>query len=109
MTSWLKLARKITHQSKHKQFHHAAIVLKGGAIMAFATNVGWNHAEASALNKIWKSERKGCVLISVRFTGSGLLANAKPCLKCQAVINESKLAAVWYSTANREFIKAQNT
>lgn len=102
MRGWLKLARKVSSKSDHKSSWHAALVFKGGALKAFATNRGYRHAEVAALNKLWPSERKGCVLLSVRFTKGGLIANAKPCEECQKVIDEAGLGGVWFSTASRE-------
>ncbi len=106
MVSWLKLARKVSAKSDHKHSFHAALVFKGGALKSFATNRGYRHAEVAALNKLWPSERKGCTLLSVRFTKTGLIANAKPCDECQKAIDEAGIGSVWYSTETRELRSA---
>jgi tRNA(Arg) A34 adenosine deaminase TadA len=105
MLNWLKLARKVSSKSDHRHSFHACLIFKGGALRAFATNKGIRHAEVAALNHLWPSERRGCTLLSVRFTKTGLLANARPCSRCLEAIEVAGLGSVWYSTATRQLVQ----
>lgn len=98
----MSLIRKTAKKSQNSAFFHAAIVKRAGAVVAVGHNHGWLHAEKVALGKMWKSERKGCTLISVRLTKGGLLANAMPCVDCQQLIRDSGIHDVYYSTADRK-------
>jgi deoxycytidylate deaminase len=88
-----KLAAKSTHQHKH-----AVVVERGGAILSYGYNVGWNHAEKKALGKLWPNKRKGVTVWSLRVSNSGAFMMAKPCPKCEQYLRENGVKEVLYST-----------
>lgn len=98
------LGRKFVQKSRHPNFMHVCIVIRGGAIKAIAVNHGGIHAEIRALNQIWPNKSKGSTLISLRFTSGGLLASAKPCADCQTVIDSRGIKDVVYSTSKRQLL-----
>ena len=93
------VAQRLAAKSTHPFFRHAAIVERGGAVVAMGYNHEGRHAEVVALSKIWPNRRQGLRLWSLRFTKAGKLGMAKPCLKCQAFLRENGVRVVWYSTS----------
>lgn len=92
----IKTAFKFAQKSDHQQFKHAAIVLKGGAVLAFGFNHEKVHAEVNALKKLWPNKRKGTHVISLRFTKTGM-GNSAPCDKCQKFMKENGIEKVTYT------------
>jgi len=84
---------------------HAAIVLRGGAIVATGYNHDYIHAEVNALGHLWPSKRRGCVVWSLRFTKSGKLVNAKPCSSCETYMREHGIRLVWYSDSLGQIVR----
>lgn len=101
----LGLARKLAGRSTHALFHHAAIVLKGGAILSTGYNFGYQHAEIQALQALWPSKRRGTRVWSLRFTKTGRLANAKPCQDCERFLRENGVKVVYYSDQYGDIVK----
>lgn len=99
------MARKLAAKSLHPVAFHAAIVKRGGAIVAAGYNGGIIHAEMHALKKIWPSERVGTTIWSIRITRGGRLAMARPCDKCMEFIKESGVKAIVYSTHARTLVR----
>jgi len=98
----LNRARRLAAQSP-QHFKHAAIVFRGGAIIAEAHNDGKHHAEVRALQhaRIWTHAR-GLTVLSVRVTKRGLLRNARPCENCLRYMHDNGVATVLYSTDEGE-------
>jgi deoxycytidylate deaminase len=101
MVPFLNIAEKVARKSSHRVFHHSAILMKGGSLIASGTNHNQTHAEVSAISKVWPNKRRGLTLISIRVTKTGLWAMAMPCLECQKVLRENGIKKVYYTTANR--------
>lgn len=97
----LRIARKLSQRSTHAFAFHAAILLRGGAIVATGYNHDEIHAEENALCDLWPSKCRGTVLWSIRFTKTGRLANGKPCLRCETLARERGVKLVYYSTRER--------
>lgn len=57
------------------------------------------HAEVSCLIKLKQDYKRGLELVSLRFSASGGLLNAKPCSGCQAAIRYAGFPGAWYSTS----------
>jgi deoxycytidylate deaminase len=96
--------RRLAKRSTHPLFQHAALVLKGGAVLAAGYNHEGIHAEAMALNKLWPSKRRGTTVISIRLNKSGRFSSAKPCKACAALLLASGVSKVQYSDADGNFI-----
>lgn len=91
-----KLLKKIAARSDHDQFKHATLVLKGGAVISFGTNLGKRHSEVVALSKIWPNKRKGCRIVNVRIRRDGSYGNSRPCNKCMKFLKENGIKTVSY-------------
>lgn len=96
----MRLART---KSGHKAHKHAAIVVRGGAIVAVGVNHDLIHAEVNALAKLWPSEREGTKVFSIRLRRSGTLGMAKPCPECEAYMREAGVKAVVFTNSNGEW------
>ena len=99
--SHLRKAIKIAQKSNHQAFSHSALLIRGGNIVASASNWSWSHAEKRILAKTWDSVQKGSVLLSIRITATKKLACGKPCPACEKLIRESGIKRVFYSTSER--------
>lgn len=93
-----RMALKLAKNARHKVHHHACLVYRGGALVAMGVNHDFVHAEVSALNSLWPSERRGTKIVSIRVTRAGKLSMAKPCPKCEAYLRENGVKSVLYST-----------
>lgn len=102
----LRIATRMAKKSDHEHFRHGAVVLKNGRVLATGYNKGVEHAEVNALKKVPLDKRKGCTVISVRITKTGLLSMAKPCANCAWFLKESGIkSVVWtdnQSKVNKE-------
>lgn len=94
---FLKFFKKLASKSSHRNFHHAAIAMRGGSVAGIGVNSGNTHAEVAALRNIWPNRRAGLKIISVRLTKAGKFANAKPCADCQRFLKNNGVKTVWYS------------
>jgi deoxycytidylate deaminase len=95
----------LTQKSRHRQHHHAAQIRRGGSVVASGYNHETRHAEVDALLKLWPSERKGTVVVSVRVTKSGRLSMGKPCEDCEAFLRANGVKAVIYSDFSGKLVK----
>lgn len=97
---------KTARRSDHKIYNHAALVIKGGAILSSGYNHGWKHAEVHALEKLWPNKRKGTTVIVIRASKSkfGPLGNSRPCQKCIDFLKENGVVRVIYSCNNVAFL-----
>jgi deoxycytidylate deaminase len=94
----VKLASKITAKSTHKQYNHAAIILKGGKIISAQSNTDTMHAEVMTINRAWKSKLVGTTMVVVRIRRDNKgLGMSKPCNKCLRKIKEAGIKKVHYS------------
>lgn len=84
---------------KNMQFRHGAVVTKGGAVLATASNHDGIHAEVAALKKVSPDRRKGCTVWSFRISGvkNNIVANARPCPECLQYMYEQGVKKVYYS------------
>lgn len=98
-----KLLKKVAIKSDHKNYKHAALVIKGGAVIARGYNHGSQHAEVNALNKLWPSKRRGTLLISIRILKSGGFAIAKPCKACEEFLRINGVKKVIWSDRDGGF------
>lgn len=95
-----RLARKLTARSTHKQHHHAAVMTRGGAIVAVGYNRGQEHAEMRA--KRLCRHPNNLTLYSFRFTKGGKWAMAKPCEDCQKALKGIK---IYYTNERGELVR----
>jgi deoxycytidylate deaminase len=98
-------AVRLLPKATHKCHKHAAVVYRGGAIVAMGYNHDEVHAEVSALNKLWPSERRGTRVVSIRMSKGGNLRLAKPCVDCEAYMRANGVKMVIYSDNNGNMVK----
>ena len=89
-----------TTKARHKQHRLAAIIIKGGSIIATGHNSECIHAEESAINRSSKSNIKGCTLVVLRVRRNGTLGLAKPCQDCMGRITIAGIKKVLYTDEN---------
>lgn len=93
----LTLLKRVALRSDHDQFKHATIVLRGGAVVSYGTNLGKRHSEVVALNKIWPNKRVGCTVVNIRIIKDGSFGNSKPCERCEKYLKKNGIKKVSYS------------
>jgi len=82
----------------------AALVIKGGKILAAAPNKknhrGSIHAEANAMARMFRQSRKpkGCMVLVTRFRQDGSFGNAKPCANCLEFMRTHQIRQVAWTT-----------
>ena len=93
MTRYVNLALRKLGLSTHPKHRLVAVIVRGGSVVAFASNRGaWGaHAEKRALRAA--GDVDGCTLIVVR---DGL-AMARPCRACQKAIRLAGIRKVYYT------------
>ena len=96
----VNLLKKIAMKSDHKNYKHATIVLRGGAVVAFGANLGKRHSEVVALSKIWPNKRKGCRIVNIRIRRDGSFGMSKPCKNCSKFLKENGVISVTYTVPN---------
>lgn len=92
LNSLIRLAKK----SPYKNWQHAAIVFRGGAVVGFATNTKNLHAEVRAINKV--VNKTNLTLVSVRVNKEGQLRLAYPCYECLQYMEQHGVRQFWYTT-----------
>lgn len=95
-----KLASKSPHQHKH-----AVVVERGGSILSYGYNTGWNHAERCALGKLWPDKRKGVTVWSLRISNRGGFLMAKPCPRCEEYLRQNGVKEVLYSDHDGSIVR----
>ncbi len=103
---WLTNAVNLAEMSTHPQWKVAAILVKGGRVLSMGVNryrnspakVGLEgvsyHAEEVALKRA--GDASGATIYVARVTRSGYLGLAKPCEKCQELLETHGVRrAVW--------------
>ena len=94
-----RIAQLIAPKSEHRWAKHVALVVRGGAIVAVGYNHATTHAEASALNKLWPSERRDTRVWSMRLNRSGKFRMAKPCADCMRYLRSAGVKAVYWTNS----------
>lgn len=101
----LRLAKKLALRSTHHQHHHAVIITKGGAHVAYGYNHNGIHAEMMALKQLFPNDARGYTLWSFRWRKDGSWGNSKPCEKCQLAIKYMLVKKVFYTDDNGQLVK----
>jgi deoxycytidylate deaminase len=107
---------KIADSSTYGNFHHGAVLARGGSIISLGVNSGkycsdgenyrchgsgkaTYHAEISALLHLSRNITKGSTMYVARCsrTGDGSSRMSKPCSMCHAVMKERGVKKVFYT------------
>ena len=98
MKNFASLARKVAKKSSNSHFQHAALIIKSGRVLAWATNDGTKHAEEIAMNqRKWRGDLAGATLISIRLKKSGGFGLARPCIWCSERAKTEGISDIYYS------------
>jgi tRNA(Arg) A34 adenosine deaminase TadA len=95
--SWLRLARKHLKKCRHSTFWHIAVVRKGGKILGIGANHEQTHAEVAAIRRCKPHALKNAEVLSLRFSLTGKLTQARPCENCQKALYAAGIRRVIYS------------
>lgn len=110
---WLNRAITQAELAPHEQWRVGAVLVRGGSLLSVGFNRYRNdpsqvelagvsyHAEAVALRKAGISE--GATLYVARVTRSGDLGSAKPCSRCQALLERHGVHTVVWTTPHGLF------
>jgi tRNA(Arg) A34 adenosine deaminase TadA len=111
----IHFAKKIAEASGTGQFRHAAVLLRGGSIVNFASNdyrysgfadrfyhraigYGTRHAEIRACLNVPRGLTEGSSMYVVRVNRAGELKLSKPCKTCEETLRFLGIREVYYST-----------
>lgn len=113
--SILRRLRALREKSNHRQHKHSAIIMLRGRPLSFGFNnpnkthpfirkyspVKAMHSEVAALLACKnKSLLKKAVMIVYREARDGTMANSRPCSVCMAILKDSGLKTIMFSTPN---------
>lgn len=103
---WIHHSISLTDTATHYQWRVAAVLVKGGRVLSTGVNRYRNHpskvclggvsfhAEEVALKKA--GDVRGATIYVARVTRSGILGLAKPCERCQELLEDHGVhTAVW--------------
>jgi deoxycytidylate deaminase len=112
-TTGIRIAEKEAKKSSFKQHRMGAVIVKSGNIISTGYNskqpskllgTPTRHAEASAILKILKQRNQtslaGAELYVTRFTPSGTISMARPCLACMDLIRAVGIKRIHYSNSS---------
>lgn len=105
MSKITKKMQKLFDRSAHPCHRHAAMVFRGGNIVATGSNHETIHAEVQALKKLWPDHRVGTTVMSIRMTRGGVLGMAKPCPACEDFMRKAGVKKVIYSNNHGQMEK----
>ena len=105
LPKFYRIALKFSAKSNHSKHKMAAVLVKGGAILAKATNKNlWGaHAEKRALHKAkfcLGTEFEGAALYIARESGR----ISKPCVCCLALIKQLGIKKIIYAAGAGEVV-----
>lgn len=87
---------KLALRSDHRNHKHAAIIIRGGAIISSGYNHGLKHAEVHAVEKLWPGFAERAVLVTLRLTRSGF-GMSRPCPECYQYLRGKGIRKVIYT------------
>lgn len=95
------IALSRTNRSTHKKHQMAAVIVRGGAILSWATNKSsrGDHAEKRAIHRT--KDLKGSTIYIARRTGR----TSKPCSSCFELIKNSGIKEVVFINEENEIVK----
>lgn len=107
---YFDLARKVSKLSDHKRFSLGAVIVDGSKIISVGANklkthpksthpYSSLHAEMAAIISA-RQDLSKCDIYVYRGIKPGTPAMAKPCVYCQAMIQEAGIKNIYYTTTN---------
>lgn len=96
---------KAALMSRHSRSKHAAMVVKGGSVLAVAKNKKGRHAEMAVIRKVSRKKLSGSVVITLRVLSQGDLGLGRPCDDCMKQLVDSGVKAVIYSDKYGRMVK----
>lgn len=111
--TWKWIARATAEATKsNERYRVGAVITLGGAFLSAGHNRRTNNpvyvhytkcgicAEVSAMKKVQKERLNGAIVYVSRCNRSGLIASAKPCLRCQGYMEGAGISRVYYTVSN---------
>jgi pyrimidine deaminase RibD-like protein len=101
MSRWLALALKVADASDHPHHHLGCVVVKGGAVLSYAANLGRRGrcAERRALRP--HHDLRGAVAYVARSNGG----TSRPCKHCAIALREAGVAFVVFVDEQRQVVR----
>ena len=105
----LTILQRVASKSKHRRYHHSAIIFSGSKLLSFGYNVDGTHAEVMAIRRFQRLFKRGrdnnsypTNLHLVSFMARALGANpgnSCPCPNCFDAITRAGIKKVTYFTS----------
>jgi pyrimidine deaminase RibD-like protein len=98
--TYIQLAfKEAVNCTTHRQ-RVGAVVVRGGRVLAKASNQSGRHAEVRALSQLWGSECAGTTVYVARLPRDVTVARsmARPCAKCERFMRRLGVKRVVYTT-----------
>jgi tRNA(Arg) A34 adenosine deaminase TadA len=92
-----RLALRAAEKSRNSSFWHCVMILKGGRILSVGVNKDTRHAEIDALRQLGYGKARNTECLSLRFSLTDRLTNAKPCPQCEAALKAAGVKRCLYS------------
>ena len=112
MSLGLTILQRLANKSKHRRYHHSAIIFSGSKLLSFGYNVDGTHAEIMAIRRFQRAYKRGrdnnsyptnlhLVSFMSRVIGNSL-GNSCPCPNCFDAITRAGIKKVTYFNSNGE-------
>lgn len=110
MKRYVNFAYKVAKRSNHKCYQMAALIIRGGSVLSYATNMrgkpdsfhkaghAYGHAEKRAI--LPHVDFSGATLIVVRVNGGC----SRPCPDCFNAIQGAGIKRIGYVNEDRQFV-----
>jgi deoxycytidylate deaminase len=102
MEGIVRCAIKEASKSNHHQHRMAAVLIKGGNILAISHNSGFLHTEHGCLNRAWRGGTDDATMVVIRVRRNGTLGMARPCALCTQRLVRAGVKEVIYSNSSGE-------
>lgn len=108
---FIKMAERYVDRCGHHQHRLVSLVIKSDNIISIGWNSAHIHSEHAAINRAWRSDIRGCAILTVRFRHDGSIGISKPCALCLERIKNAGIRKVYYSdrSSNIEMMKVSSS
>jgi deoxycytidylate deaminase len=106
MSLQLRILQRVASKSKHRRYHHSAIVFSGSKLLSFGYNVDGTHAEVMAIRRFQRLYKRGKDRTSIptnlhlvsfmQYSRTSNPGNSCPCPNCFNAILNAGIKKVTY-------------
>lgn len=102
---YFKLAKSVASKNDRRRYRLGAVGIRTDGTIVTSTNIPCPHPEkyAHAEARLARKLDYGSEVFVVRILKCGTLANARPCLSCQATLSRLGVKRIYYSISNSEY------